>query len=121
VFAVTYRTQRQGAKVTGLGTSLVGAQLMLGSERIVNEPWGEFRESEVADRTAPHNLYLIWSRYETAGKMFASAFPAQLWYGVNALVSNPSASLVAFRTACRPDCAAARRTLEEFAASAPTL
>jgi len=121
LFSVSYRTLRQGAKLAGMGTSLIGDGLQLGPEQTMTAPTGEFRESEVAERTPPHNLYLIWSRYETAGRIHTSAFPAQLWYGLKALISNPRASLVALRAACRPDCESARRTLGEFAAAAPRL
>jgi len=118
VFSVSYLRQRQGAKLVGLGTSLTGRELLPGPEKTVAAPTGAFRESEVVEQTSPHVHYLIWWRYESAGRDFASPFPAQLWYGVNALVSNPPASLVALRAACRPDCTSARRTLLEFAASA---
>ena len=121
VFSVSYLRQRQGAKLVGIDTSLTGRELLAGPEQTVAGPTGSFRETEVAERASPHAHYLIWSRYETAGRDFASPFPAQLWYGINALVSNPSASLVALRAACRPDCTLARRTLLEFAASAPAI
>jgi exosortase len=118
VFAVTYRTQRQGAKLIGSGTSLSGRTLSRRSEEVVQSPWGRFRENEVVERAAPHERYWIWSRYESAGREFVSPLGSQLWYGINATVSNPSASLVALRAVCRPDCSTARRTLREFAASA---
>ena len=116
VLLVSYRRQHQGAKFVGMGTSLLGRELIGGPEQTVAASTGPFREHEVAERAPPHGLYLIWSRYRTAGRVFASPFPAQLWYGFNALVSNPAASLIALRTACGSDCAAARRTLLEFAA-----
>jgi exosortase len=122
VFSVSYLRQRQGAKLVGMYTSLTGRELLSGPEQTVAAPAvGTFHETEVAEPAAPHALYLIWSRYKTAGKDFASPFPAQLRYGINALVSNPQASLVALRVACRPDCASARRTLLEFAASTPAI
>lgn len=121
VFSVSYLRQRQGAKLVGLGTSLTGRRLLPGPEQTVATPTGAFREIEVAEQASPHARSLIWSRYETAGRDFASPSPAQLWYGVNALVSNPPASLVALRAACRADCTSARRTLLEFAASAPAI
>jgi exosortase len=119
VFTVSYLRQRQGAKLVGIDTSLTGRELLAGPEQTVAAPTGAFRETEVAERALPHTHSLIWSRYETAGRDFASPFPAQLWYGINALVSNPQASLVALRATCRSDCSSARRALLEFAASAP--
>ena len=88
------------------------------SQGTVATPAGKFHESKVADLEPPHYVYLIWVRYRSAGRDFARPLPAQLWYGVNATVSNPSAALIAFRCPCRPDCERARRTLTDFSVSA---
>ena len=117
VFAVTYLAQRQGAKLFGAGSSLLGSQLQPLSRAIIAGPAGAFGETEVADQQFPHPRSLIWSRYETASREFVAPLLSQLWYGVHATVSNPAASLIAFRAACRPDCASARRTLQAFTAS----
>jgi hypothetical protein len=113
-FAVTYRAQRQGAKLHDKDNSLLGPQLDVLAA--APAPHG-FRAQEVAEHTPAHAAYLIWSRYESAGRGFPNPLLAQLWYGINATVSNPSASLVALRAMCRPDCEAARRSLLEFCAS----
>jgi exosortase len=115
VFTVSYRTQRQGAKLFGMGVSIAGRELQPRWQQVISAPGGEFRENTVSDRSG--ELYLIWSRYQTAGRDFVTPLASQLWYGLNATVSNPSASLVAFLTACRPDCPHARRVLGEFVAS----
>ncbi len=117
VFAVTYLAQRQGAKLFGAGSSLLGSQLQPLSRAVIAGPAGAFGETEVADQQFPHPRSLIWSRYETASREFVAPLLSQLWYGVHATVSNPAASLIAFRAACRPDCASARRTLQAFTAS----
>jgi exosortase len=116
VFSVSYRTQRQGAKLVGLGSSIVGRGLQERWQQVVSAAHGEFREIIAFDRSGA--LYLIWVRYQSAGRDFATPLLSQLWYGVNATVSNPSASLVAFRTPCRPDCPHARRVLWEITAGA---
>ena len=108
---VVYREQRQGAELIGSGSTVIGASLRQLTDEVVQVPAGRFRENEVAERTPPHGEYLIWSRYEIAGREFVVPLAAQLWYGVNATVSNPTAALLAFRAACNPDCDAARRTL----------
>jgi exosortase len=117
VFTVNYRQQTQDAKLLAMGNSLAGSELVVGPQATVTTPAGEFRESEVADLEPPHYVYLIWSRYRSAGRDFARPLPAQLWYGINATVSNPSAALIAFRCACRPDCDRARRILGDFSVS----
>ena len=51
---------------------------------------------------------------------FVRPLAAQLWYGINAIVSHPPAALIAYRAACGEDadCADARHLLREFLASA---
>jgi EpsI family protein len=117
-YVVTYREQRQGAKLLARGNSLSGATLQILSESSQSTPRGDFRESEVAERMPPHVISLIWSRYHTAGSEFASPLGAQLWYGAVATVARPTASLIAIRAVCRPDCVAARGVLQQFVASA---
>jgi len=117
VFRVAYRTQRQGAKLVGMGTTVIGRQLRLRSEDVIDTARGAFRETEVVDRSRARSL--IWYRYETAGRDFVKPLAAQLWYGIKAVVSNPPAALIAYRTACGAggDCEDARRVLREFVAS----
>jgi EpsI family protein len=111
VYTVAYHSQRQGAELIGSGSSVIGATLRQRSDAIVQLPGRPFRENEVVERAAPHGEYLIWARYQIAGRDFVMPLTAQLWFGVNATVSDPSAALLAFRAACLPDCDAARRTL----------
>src|SRR5256885_17070278 len=87
VFRVTYRTQSQGAKLVGIRTSVTGKGLRLRSEDDVDTARGAFREATVADRSGARSL--VWYRYETAGRAFVRPLAAQLWYGINALVSDP--------------------------------
>ncbi len=66
VFRVAYRTQRQGAKLIGMGTSVTGKRLRLRSEDVIDTARGAFREATVADPSGARSL--IWYRYETAGR-----------------------------------------------------
>ena len=120
VFRVGYLTQRQGAKLVGLGSSVVGPQLKLLSEELIQSPVGEFREAAVSDRAGRRSL--IWSRYTSAGRDFVSPIGSQLWYGLNATFASPTAALIAYRAQCetRTDCEDARRALREFVASGST-
>ena len=117
-FAVTYRNQRQGAKLVSMDNTLLGRGLQLRSEEVVRSSSGAFRESEAQERAPPYGDYLIWSRSRAAGRDFVNPLASQLWYGLNATVSYPTAFLMAFRAGCRPDCAAARLHLRGFAARA---
>ena len=117
VFRVAYRNQHQGAKLIGMATTLVGRRLHSRSEGVIDTVGEAFRESEVVDRAGARSL--IWSRYETAGRDFVSPLAAQLWYGINATVSNPPAALIAYRAPCgaEANCEEARRLLRGFVAS----
>jgi EpsI family protein len=117
VYTVSYRGERQGAKLIGMGTSLIGDRLVLRAEAVVPSAAGRFREAQVAERRGTRSL--IWSRFEMAGGKFVVPLYAQLWYGLVATVSNPPAALVAYRAACgvHGECEDARRVLAQFAVS----
>jgi exosortase len=114
VLGVAYRTQRQGAELVGENNSLTGDRLEARAEQVVGSPAGPFREAEVADLAGAHSL--IWWRYQIDGHNLVGPFTQQLWYGINALVWQPPAGLIALRTPCRGDCIGARHTLEKFVA-----
>jgi hypothetical protein len=75
---------------------------------------GAFRESVVSDATGARSV--IWWRYEVAGRKLVHPFAEQLWYGIDAIVWNPPASLIALHAACGADCNSARRALRAFIA-----
>src|SRR5215469_13808737 len=114
VFGVAYIVQRQGAELVGESGSLLGDGLQLLVERVVSTRAGRFSEAEVADRAGARSL--IWARYQVGGRDVVSPVIQQLWYGINALVWQPPASLIALRTTCHNDCSGARSTLAEFVA-----
>jgi EpsI family protein len=114
VLWVAYRTQRQGAELVGETSSLTGNGLKARAERVVGSTAGQFRETEVTDRTGDRSL--IWSRYQIDGRNLVRPLTQQLWYGVKALIWQPSAGLIALRTPCDADCGSARRTLQDFVA-----
>jgi exosortase len=114
-FSAAYRAQRQGAKLVGESTSLFGEELEVRSHRVITTPAGAFNETEVADRDGAQSL--IWWRYHTAGRDLITPLVQQLWYGLNAIIWNPTGAVIALRTACRTECERARRTLREFVVS----
>jgi len=114
VLGVAYRVQRQGAELVGETSSLMGDGLEPQAEQVVRSRAGRFDEAEVADPSGARSL--IWWRYQVAGRDLVGRFNQQLWYGINALVWQPPAGLIALRTTCHSDCSSARGTLEEFSA-----
>jgi hypothetical protein len=114
VLAVTYRTQSQGAELVGESSSVIGDELQIRAEQLVGDAATAYREVEVADRAGRRSL--IWWHYDVAGRTLVNPFGQQLWYGINAIVWNPSSALIALRTACSVECDSARRTLRAFVA-----
>jgi len=112
VLSVAYRTQRQGAELVSEISSVTGDGLQTRIERLVGSAAGAFCEAEVTDPAGARAI--IWWRYQVAGRNLVRPFAQQLWYGINALVWQPPAGLMALRIPCRGDCGGARRTLQEF-------
>jgi len=113
-YRVAYRTQRQGAKLIGMGTSIAGDGLRVRSQGVVQSSAGTFRESQVVDGEGKRSL--IWYRYQMADRDFVKPLPGQLWYGFLATASNPPAGLTAYRAACRAEsgCTEVRLVLTDF-------
>ena len=114
VLGVAYRTQRQGAELVGETSSLLGNRLRVVGEQVVGSRSGAFREAEVTDPAGARSL--LWWRYQVDGQFIVGPLAQQLWYGINALVWQPPAGLIALRTSCQGECGSARRTLQEFVA-----
>ncbi len=112
VLGVAYRAQRQGAELVGETSSVIGDRLEVRTEELIPSRIGAFRESEVSDATGARSL--IWWRYQIDGRNLVNPLTQQLWFGINSLVGQPPAGLIALRIPCRGDCARARDTLQGF-------
>lgn len=120
LFAVAYRTQRQGGKLIAYSNSLLGrsGSLSLAGERIIESASGRWREMTVSDQVGARSI--IWSRYQIGTRHFVRPRLSQLWYGIAAFRGDPVSSLVALRAACEPSCDAARIRLAAAAHLLPT-
>jgi exosortase len=114
VLTVAYREQRQGVGLAAATSSLFGEQLQANAEQLVGSAAGVFGETAVTDANGAPSL--IWWRYDIAGRKLVNPLMERLWYGINAVVWNPPASLIALRAVCAADCNSARRTLRSFIA-----
>jgi exosortase len=114
VLTVTYREQRQGVGLVSATSSLIGEDLQSDAQQTVGSAAGVFGETAVSDANGARSL--IWWRYDIAGRKLVNPFAERLWYGINAVVWHPSASLIALRAVCAADCNGARRTLRAFIA-----
>jgi EpsI family protein len=115
--AVGYRAQRQGAKLVGQSSSLLGDHLESVAVHSVDTAAGAFRETEAVDQSRAHSL--IWSRYRIGQRTLVTPIAQQIYYGANALFWQPQSTLLALRADCSDDCAAARTMLTSFIASMP--
>ena len=117
-FAVAYRVQTQRAKLLGYWNDLLGhpERMRQQSTGVVDSSVGHWQEIVALDADGSRSL--IWTRYRIGNRVFAQPRMSQLWYGFAAIVSPPVSSLAALRTACVPDCNAARTRLS---AAAPWL
>ena len=112
--AIAYEAPAPGHELLAQGgNSLLGEGGLTSLRAGLIEVDGRYREDLVID---DHGLRsVIWSFYDIGGHAFVAPRLAQLWYGVHALGAPPYAVLFAFRAACVPSCAEARRTLGDFA------
>jgi exosortase len=115
---VAYSRQSQGSELIGETSSLTGSGgLEVESEQRIRGPAGQFVETVA--RAPDGRRSVLWSRYDIGGRPLTVPVLAQLWYGLGSLVSEPLTGLVALRTECVPDCAAARRRIENLALRMP--
>jgi hypothetical protein len=66
-----------------------------------------------------HGESLVWIEYRVAGRRFAGATEAQLWYGWTTLrnLRSPPSRVQLMFAPCVPDCDTARAGLGEFLGS----
>jgi exosortase len=110
-FAVAYRVQTQSAKLLGYRNDLLDdpRRMQQQSLRVVDSLAGRWQEILALDSDGSRSL--IWTRYCIGNRVFVEARMSQVWYGLVAIVAPPLSSLTALRTACLPDCNAARTRL----------
>ena len=117
IFMVAYRVQTQHGKLLSFWNNLLAGDrhFRIVGERIADSPSGRWREWRVTDAAGAKSI--LWTRYQIGDRIFVEPRLSQLWYGLVALVSPPISSLTALRTACEPNCRAARRRLGAAAKS----
>lgn len=111
-YAAVYGDQHQGKELMGFTNSLQGESLHVRRRASGAPPWLEI---EAVD--ARGTSWLLWYSYRLDDRWYDRPLSLQVQYGIGALVGAPVSSVIAFRTACMgTDCAAARTTLQNFAA-----
>jgi hypothetical protein len=109
VFRAEYAYQQQGKEIDGYLNTPIGEGSTIDSSSPAGAVPSGFAEQRVAG--APGSTDLVWYGYHVGPTLFASAFQAQVWYGLRSLFGPPLSGVIALRTSCDADCAAARQSL----------
>jgi EpsI family protein len=112
-FQIGYPSQEQGRELVNEGNSLLGnGGLQASGDHVVRTATGTYNEIVATDSQG--NQSVVWSDYEIGGKPFVTPVLSQLWYGLRALADPPYSALLAYRSACKPSCDAARDRLKRL-------
>ena len=114
LYRAAYHSQRQGKELRAYGNTLAGD-----SHRVqaTDRHKVDIDQHSVAVTEETHSDWsgqqsIVWWLYTVDGTPSTMDLLSQVEYGTRSLWRAPTASVVAMATECRPDCAAARVTLE---------
>jgi exosortase A len=114
-FVASYALQHQNKELVAYGNSLIGP----GEGTIVSVArTGTTAPAKELIVNGPRERAVIRYYYRIGGLRTDRGIVAQLSYGLSAIRNPTPSSVIAVRSACRPDCDAARALLDEFAAAA---
>lgn len=118
IYQAVFAEQRQGKKLAGEGNSVLG-ELAIGemiSEDVVS---GQFAALEFMDAVGVRHL--IWQGYFSGQRWFHTPMGAQLWYGVQSLISSPLSGVVALHARCAANCDSERLAMTELIQELPAV
>lgn len=111
-FMAAYAWQSQGKELVGYGNVLWEPEsAVLSTQASQHVPGAK----ELILANAAGTQTLLWYTYRVGSIQTASGLLAQVSYGAASLAKSPLSHLAALRSACVPDCEAARSTLRDFA------
>jgi EpsI family protein len=113
---IGYPSQEQDRELVNEGNSLLGEGDLaaVGAAAVVR---GDSPHIETVAADKDGQRFVVWYVYDIGGRRFVTPLLSQLWYGLRSLAGPPYSLVIAYRTACRPTCAAARARLASFAVS----
>lgn len=118
IYQAVFAEQRQGKKLAGEGNSALG-ELAIGetiSADVVSE---QFSALEFLDARGVRHL--VWQGYFSGERWFHTPMGAQLWYGVQSLISRPVSGVVALHARCASSCDTERLLMAELAQVLPVI
>jgi exosortase A len=108
LFVASYLQQVQGKELAGFQNRPEGPDL----QRLSSVTPADARHIEIKARDATGVDWLIWTHFRIDDRTFTNALPASVYYGAHSLWSDPLSQVFVIRTACDPDCPAARKVLQ---------
>lgn len=111
-YVAVYRSQRHGKELLASDNSLLGAAPLEVTDTRALPVLPHVNEWQVRDRVGRESL--LWFYYQVGSRRFASGLAAQLYYGFVSLASAPASAVLAIRSDCAPDCAAARGAMTDL-------
>jgi exosortase A len=109
IYTAIYIAQHQGKELVAYDNSILGTER---ADVLKESNAGTWRELEVRSAVGPE---LIRYQYRIGAMRTSDDLRAQISYGLQSFVEAPLSRLIALRTDCAPDCAAARQRLNDLA------
>jgi len=110
MYTAAYLSQEPGRQLAGYANSVVGHETQLVSQARLAGAVPKI-EAVVEDKAG---TAVIWYFYQVGGAVTNRGAVAGFSYGLRSLIGAPLSRVVAARSACIPDCRAARAALADF-------
>lgn len=118
IYQAVFAEQQQEKKLTGEGNSVLG-ELTIGETTSTDVVSERFSALEFLD--ARGGRHLVWRGYFSGDRWFHTPMGAQLWYGMQSLISRPVSGVVALHARCAASCDTERLLMAELVQALPAI
>jgi EpsI family protein len=112
VYIASFLSQHQDKELVGYWSVLYPPESEVVSSTVRDVAGRKVNEVQLGDERAADRI--VWYSYVVGAREMRRGVEAQFSYALGTLFGAPAASIYAISMRCVPDCAAARRVLEEF-------
>lgn len=112
VYIASFLSQHQDKELIGYWSALYPPQSEVVSSAVREAAGRKVNEVQLGDERAADRI--VWYSYVVGAREMRRGVEAQFSYAFGTLSGAPASSVYAISMPCVPDCAAARRVLEEF-------
>jgi EpsI family protein len=112
VYIASFLSQYQDKELIGYWSALYPPESEVVSSTVREAAGRKVNEVQLGDERAADRI--VWYSYVVGAREMRRGIAAQFSYAFGTLSGAPAASIYAISMPCVPDCAAARRVLEEF-------